>query len=365
MAASTSTSASTTSTSTPPEEANRTNEGVNNEQANVVASEEAQASPLSMFDGNGNGHENGNGNNNTIIQEKEENEDQSKLTRKGTLTSAKLNILSTMVGGGTLSLPLAFHQAGNSLLAPLLLICIAYLVNKSIHFLIQSAILSHPNDNLKEKEKYKGSKSFESVACAAFGPQAKYFTMGLLSTICFFTIVGYAVLLRDMLLPLSGCIFGSEESTGPSFHHNITMLTVILIVTPLCTLRDLTPLEKVGALSMLSIFTVACCITYRSVQCNFSTEYDDIRLMPWYEYINFWPSGDSGSESTSGGGTGSSAAAFHDLLNALPIFLSDQFRRFNSTTISDIASTLCLPLARLCLIVAAIRSFRPSRSCLI
>jgi len=244
------------------------------------------------------------------------------MSRKGTLSSARLNILSTMVGGGSLSVPLAFHQAGNAFLGPLLLILIAFLVKQSIHLLVNAAILSHPQDDKPDKRKLKGNKSFESVTSHAFGTNAQKFTMALLSTICFLTIVGYAVLLRDMLLPLSDMIFGigSEDgaSTGPTFHHNITMLVVIFFVTPLCTLRDLTPLEKVGAVSMLSIFTVACCITYRSVQCNFSSSYDDKRLMEWYDYMNYIP------ETKQGFGV-----AFHALLNSLPILLSVFMCHFN------------------------------------
>lgn len=239
--------------------------------------------------------------------------------RQGTITSARFNILSTMVGGGCLSLPLAFYQAGNSLLGPILLMFFAYLVRKSIDYLVQAAIFSHPSDDTEEHKRQKGSKSFDSVACAAFGPKAKYFTMGLLATICFFTIVGYAVLLRDMLLPLSDLIFGNDVGgTGPSFHHNLTMLTIIVIVTPLCTLKDLTPLEKIGALSMMSIFTVACCISYRSAQCNFSPSYESVRLMPWYEYVNFVPSAKQGFGS-----------AVHDLLNSLPILISVFMCHFN------------------------------------
>jgi len=39
-------------------------------------------------------------------------------SRQGTIVSAVLNILSTMVGGGSLSLPLAFAQAGIGLVRP-------------------------------------------------------------------------------------------------------------------------------------------------------------------------------------------------------------------------------------------------------
>jgi hypothetical protein len=38
--------------------------------------------------------------------------------RRGTIFSARFNIWSTMVGGGSLSLPLAFAKTGNALVAP-------------------------------------------------------------------------------------------------------------------------------------------------------------------------------------------------------------------------------------------------------
>jgi len=158
--------------------------------------------------------------------------------------------------------------------------------------------------------------------------------MSLVATICYLTVVGYGVLLRDMLLPISDYIFGNDDddhennasssSSGPTFHHNITMLMVVLFVSPLCTMKDLTPLEKVGALSMMSITAVACCISYRSYQCNFSPTYDDIRLMPWYDYINFMP----GSTSTNNA-SASTSSALHNLLNAIPILINIYMCHFN------------------------------------
>lgn len=255
----------------------------------------------------------------------DEQEESVFLLRRGTITSARFNILSTMVGGGSLSLPLAFHQAGKMFLGPLLLIFIAYMVKQSIYLLIDAAVLSHPADGKPDKRHLKGTKSFESVAFEAFGPKAKQFSMGLIWTICFFTIIGYAVLLRDMLLPFSDALFGVPETAGgsaptdgPSLHHNLTMLAVILLVTPLCTMKNLTSLDKVGALSMLSIFSVACCVAYRSFQCNFSPAFEDRRLMHWSDYINYFPDTKQGF-----------LLAIHELLNAIPILLSVFMCHFN------------------------------------
>ena len=287
--------------------------------------------------------------------------------RKGTLSSASFNILSTMVGGGSLSLPLAFHQAGNGFMAPFVLLIIAVLVEYSIYFLIEAALLtSRPtgkrsNDDGEEeggvddeqimndrhkhqidmkRENLKGTTSYESVACEAFGPKAKYFAMGLVFSICFFTIIGYGVLLRDMLLPLSDAIFpvpvtqqqevdstSKSKDNGPTLAHNAVLLFVIALVTPLCTLRNLTALESVGAASMTSIFILAICISIRSIECNFSPKYDDVRLMPWHEYITYFPQSTQKSETSEE--DDDEVTSWDNILNALPILISVFMCHFN------------------------------------
>lgn len=306
--------------------------------------------------------------------------------RQGTLSSASFNILSTMVGGGCLSLPLAFHQAGNGFFAPVLLICIAFIVEYSIYFLIQASVLSSStsstltlslneysydenesmieNNNQstilnhihqqqqQQRSNEKGTNSYESIACSAFGPKAKYFSMGLVFSICFFTIVGYGVLLRDLLLPLSDTIFpplttslsmdedNNNDDGRPTLAHNITLLFVIMIVTPLCTLKNLTTLESVGAASMVSIFVVACCISYRSIECNFSSDYDDRRKMPWQDYITYFPTHSDGSNVTTSitnkttatimsNNTDTTITAWDNVLNAIPILISVFMCHFN------------------------------------
>ncbi len=264
-------------------------------------------------------------------------------------------------------------------MAPFLLLICAFLVEYSIYFLIEAALLTstkqeqsrrdndedddnengHEEDDvmndfsLDDTERLrfvtnhrnkknlkvsmlkfrKGSTSYESVACEAFGPKAKYFAMGLVFTICFFTVIGYGVLLRDMLLPLSDTIFPQKDThgdknnhdDGPTLGHNAVLLIVIFLVTPLCTLRNLTALESVGAASMLSIFVLFICISYRSIECNFSSKYDDVRKMPWHEYIHYLPQ----SSPEGGEDEGEEITGWDNVLNALPILISVFMCHFN------------------------------------
>ena len=252
-------------------------------------------------------------NDNTNREVSSSSADESK--REGTLTSARFNILSTMVGGGSLSLPLAFYQAGNVFTAPLLLLAIAFLAQCSIHFLVQASLIVYP------PKEHKGIASFEGVAEAAFGRRAKYFCRILLSVICFCSVVGYAVLLRDTMEPLSDIIFGNNSLMSHT-RHNITMMIFILLITPLSTLQDLTPLQKVGKLSMASLTTLACIISYRSFQCNFQDDYKDIRNSSPWDYMTYTPLDYLHSQ-------GIMKALWSNVTNALPILLSVFMCHFN------------------------------------
>jgi len=123
---------------------------------------------------------------------------------------------------------------------------------------------------VSDNERRPGEDSFESIARIAFGPAANVFSMALVTAMCFFGTVGYAVLLRDMLQPVTDFAWSNTTPAepGPTWQNNSTMLVVVVLVTPLCTLKTLTALKRFGAASMFSILILGCCIVYRSVECN-------------------------------------------------------------------------------------------------
>jgi hypothetical protein len=131
---------------------------------------------------------------------------------------------------------------------------------------------------------------------------------------CFFGAVGYAVLLRDMLQPITDYIEAhahhhhnstatnsstfellmtydgllEEGESGPSLASNLTMLTVIFLITPFCTLKNLSSLEQLGAASMSSILILGGCIVYRSWQCNFDHPHESFDGHVWPAF-KLWP----------------------------------------------------------------------------
>jgi amino acid permease len=218
--------------------------------------------------------------------------------RVGSISSARFNILSTMVGGGCLSLPLAFSQSGNGLVGPLCLILVGLLSDFCFRLLVAASVQLHPPHTITP-----GKNSFESITSAAFGPSAYIMSMGLVTAMCFFGAVGYSVLLRDMLEPMNDWMMpppslGSSDSSNDWGRKNCSLFLVIFVVTPACTLQTFTALKNCGAASMMSILILGTCIVIRSVQCN-ATAPD-----PWYTYITLWP------ESP------------RELLDAVPLYIS-------------------------------------------
>ena len=235
-----------------------------------------------------------------LIQLFEEEEEGGEV-RIGSISSARFNILSTMVGGGCLSLPLAFQQSGNALVGPLLLIVVGFITDFCFRLLVASAIQLHPPHPYKP-----GTDSFESVSSAAFGPKAYVMSMGLVTLMCLFGTVGYSVLLRDMMEPINDMfhIFSSTTTSSSSssiwMRKNFTMFLIILIVTPACTLKTFTALKNCGAASMLSVLIIGACIVFRSVQCQIQ----DTTTTPWYSHLTLFP------ESP------------RELLDAVPLYIS-------------------------------------------
>lgn len=196
------------------------------------------------------------------------NQQQPQTLRQGTTASARFNMWSTMVGGGCLSLPLAFQKTGNALGGPLLLLLTAGLTEFCFYCLVDSARTLHPPGRSPH---VVGRDSYEGLATAALGPRLRSACTALVTLMCFFGIVGYAVLLRDMLEPLTDFVFSNASergSRGPSWRDNLTMLAVVVAVTPLCTLQTLTALQNFGAASMSAIVLLGVCVTYRSLQCT-------------------------------------------------------------------------------------------------
>jgi len=122
--------------------------------------------------------------------------------RVGTISSAVFNLVSTMVGGGSLSLPYAFSQAG-LLVGFLILITVSISADFTVYALVACSRRSARDKHTPE--------SFEEVARFAFGERGKKFTMFLVFLTTYIAVMAYAILLRDLASPLAERLFNHGE----------------------------------------------------------------------------------------------------------------------------------------------------------
>jgi len=225
-------------------------------------------------------------NSSSISSEKSNEEEEC----KGTLFSARLNLLSSMVGGGSLSLPLAFSEVGIGFSGPILVIFSCFAADFTVRALIESS-------------RHQNSFSYDSLVSSVFGDKMQSICRVMVFSLCFMTVIGYAIILRDLGQPLAHLI--KEDSKVIS---NGLMLLIIFILTPLCCQRTLTSLQNVGMASMISVFIMGACVSYRSIQCNLFTGENQI---PFWEYITL------------------TSFSIRSFLNAFPLIVSIFVCHFN------------------------------------
>ena len=109
-------------------------------------------------------------------------------SRQSNTAVAVFNLIATIVGGGVLSLPLAFAKLGIGLATCLMLVA-AVVTHQSLYLLCLSARLS-------------GATSYGEVGRVAFGPTMETVMAVLLFVFLLFVITAYQVLLRDIWTPL-------------------------------------------------------------------------------------------------------------------------------------------------------------------
>jgi len=85
------------------------------------------------------------------------------------------------------------------------------------------------------------------------------------------------------------------------------MLTVVFLVTPLCTLKTLTALKRFGAASMFSVLILGSCIVFRSLECNLGSSQSG----HWWDAYQLWPD------------------SWKELLDAFPLFISCYVCHYN------------------------------------
>ena len=122
--------------------------------------------------------------------------------RTGSITSAVFNLITSMVGGGVLSLPYAFSRSG--------------LLVGAVIVVVMGCISGFTVSCLVSCSRRSGRTTFEDVIESAMGRKGRAFAIFCIILVPLLGTIGYAVLLRDLLHPVYDRFFGKpgEETSN-------------------------------------------------------------------------------------------------------------------------------------------------------
>lgn len=215
------------------------------------------------------------------------------VERQSTTASAIFNLVSTIVGGGVLSLPYAFSLVGVGL-GTLMLVVTAIASDFSIYILVSCSRRS-------------GSKTYEQVAARAFGPLAKPVVQLMVFLLTVLILVAYTVLLKQLLSPLVDEYIFPHEDIG-QFKKNLVAVACVLLISPACFQRSVTALSRFSFFSICSVLILAVIIFIRS-----------------FQRVDEWPSFDADAVNSIVWFNND----FEAVVKALPIFVCSYVCHFN------------------------------------
>ena len=166
--------------------------------------------------------------------------------RTATQFSAIFNLVSTVVGGGVLSLPFAISSQG--IFGGAISILLSALAAEfSIYILIASS-------------RSRGARGYEDVAAAALGEPARVFILILLFSLTFLILIAYSILATDILGSIVD--LATAHHVLPDVSRNYVVAAFIVCVSPLAFFRKMTALKMTSVLSVCSVFLLGLVTAY-------------------------------------------------------------------------------------------------------
>eukprot|EP00980_Cylindrotheca_fusiformis_P016128 scaffold4790_cov98-Cylindrotheca_fusiformis.AAC.12 len=165
--------------------------------------------------------------------------------RQSNLVAATFNLSASIIGGGVLSIPLAFEKCG-LILGSLLMLAAAIVTERSLYLLCLCARIT-------------GATSYGEVGKHAFGTSMEYFISLLLFVFLMFVLVAYMVLVQDIWTSIFQVLTGTMQNI--KIHRSYVLFAILLFMSPFLVQKTLYALRFncfVG-LTSVSLLCLALC----------------------------------------------------------------------------------------------------------
>lgn len=173
----------------------------------------------------------------------------SATTRGGsTVLSAVFNFTNCIVGAGCIGLGGALARSGG-LISIVTVVFFAFLVKKSLDLVIQLSL------NVSE------TCSYEDLGYASYGTPGRLLVSASKFAYSFGCMVAYVVVINDNLSTAVQNLTGSDAWIFEAKMY-ATWLVSVVIILPLCMLRDMTPLAFASVVSVAAMVFIVVIVIY-------------------------------------------------------------------------------------------------------
>lgn len=168
-------------------------------------------------------------------------------TSKSSVMGASFNFINSIVGAGIIGIPLALQQCG-LVSGILLLILVAYLILKSVIILIDAGIKANKLD-------------LEDLLESLLGPTGFYLGSTSMFVFAYGAMVAYMVIVGDTVPVIMQNILGDY----PFLNREVIMvITSVVIILPLCLVKDMSSLEITSFVSIAASTVMAIIVSISS-----------------------------------------------------------------------------------------------------
>lgn len=182
-------------------------------------------------------------------------------SRQGTVLSSIFSLVSTIMGGGVLSLPYAFREAG--LVWGVVLLGFVALASDYSAFALVAC------------SRRSGAHTYEDVAHLAFGAQGRLYTMVLVILLCYLALVAYSILLLDLVVPAflhfgpAALLPSNPDAPGATTYLLKLLLggSLELCILPFAFVDEFSRLKFLSVLAVGNVALVAAAVVAHATRC--------------------------------------------------------------------------------------------------
>ena len=183
-------------------------------------------------------------------------------SRRSTVSSSSMSLLSSMIGGGILSLPFAVSRCG-VIVGVVLLAALSVASTFSVYIIIAAA-------------RRTGTETLDDIAEVAFGRAGRFVSRALLVTLLYAAVVAYCILIRDCMQTLLAMTVPADADSH--LLRNVLLFVATALAVPFA-IRPPHDQTAVSSAAITSIVLITAVFIYKAATADVAAV-SNVPLLP-------------------------------------------------------------------------------------